>query len=257
MEGPAGIVEKASPILKPFPLADSRKHRGPHPKDHQLFSARQIPFLRQAVADLSLLQTKGYAEKASLKLVGDRFRLTARQRLAVLRCAASDEAVELRRKKEVPVASLKDQPVAIDGFNLIITLESAFSGAYLFVGRDGCYKDLSGIHGNYRKVEETTNAILLASQKLQEWNAGKVTWYLDRPVSNSGRLKAIITEMASGHLCDWEVVLLQNPDRDLTASNQVVITSDSNILNQSKRWFNFAKAALPSLGDANVVDLRV
>ena len=43
------------------------------------------------MADFSWLLTRGYAEKGALKLVGDRFSLTERQRLAVMRSACSDQ----------------------------------------------------------------------------------------------------------------------------------------------------------------------
>ena len=74
-------------------MPDKRAHRGQHPADAMLFASDRIPDIRYAVADYSLLLGKGYAEKSSLKLVGDRFALTERQRLAVMRSSCSDEHV--------------------------------------------------------------------------------------------------------------------------------------------------------------------
>jgi len=54
-------------------MPDKRTHRGPHPADEKLFAAAAVCDLQLAVADFSLLRTKGYAEKSTLKLVGDRF----------------------------------------------------------------------------------------------------------------------------------------------------------------------------------------
>jgi hypothetical protein len=68
-------------------MPDKRTHRGPHPSDVKLFAENVLPDLRTAVADYSLLLTKGYAEKSALKLVGDKFSLTERQRVAVMRNA--------------------------------------------------------------------------------------------------------------------------------------------------------------------------
>jgi len=65
-------------------MPDKRMHRGPHPADEKLFAPIAIANIRLALADFSLLLTKGYAEKSALKLVGDRFSLTERQRLAVM-----------------------------------------------------------------------------------------------------------------------------------------------------------------------------
>src|SRR4051794_12700876 len=63
-------------------VPDSRKHRGPGPQDPEWFSSEARPDLAQATADLSWLLSRGYAEPSSLKLVGDRYRLVERQRVA-------------------------------------------------------------------------------------------------------------------------------------------------------------------------------
>ena len=66
-------------------MPDTRRHRGPHPQDAELFASETHPTLREAVNHLSWLLTRGYAERSSLKLVGDRFGLQERQRRAVMR----------------------------------------------------------------------------------------------------------------------------------------------------------------------------
>ena len=110
-------------------MPDKRTHRGPHPADAKLFAAAAISDLRSALADFSLLLTKGYAGKSALKLVGDKFSLTERQRLAIMRSACSDQQLTSRRQREVKVAELAGQPIAIDGYNVLITIEAAISGA--------------------------------------------------------------------------------------------------------------------------------
>jgi hypothetical protein len=106
-------------------MPDVRAHRGPHPDDATLFAPQMLPRLRAAVADFSLLLTKGYAGTSALKLVGDHFSLTQRQRLAVMRAACSDQQRQSRREHRVPVESLPGRPLAIDGYNLLITTEAA------------------------------------------------------------------------------------------------------------------------------------
>ena len=64
----------------PLPMPDKRCHRGAHPEDARLFDESKWPVLRSAVADLSWLLTRGYAERSGLKVVGDHFQLESRQR---------------------------------------------------------------------------------------------------------------------------------------------------------------------------------
>ena len=110
-------------------MPDTRTHRGQHPADAKLFAPNTIADLRSATADFSLLLTKGYAEKSALKLVGDRFSLTQRQRLAVMRSTCSDRQLTSRNQREIKIADLTDQLISIDGYNVLITIEAAMSGA--------------------------------------------------------------------------------------------------------------------------------
>ena len=126
----------------------------------------------------------------------------------------------------------------IDGFNLLILLESALSGAYIFKARDGLYRDISSVHGSYKRVIKTEEAIILTGELLQKLEVHSVKWYLDQPVSNSGRLKTRILELGAEHQFDWSVELAFDPDKVLAKSKNVVVSSDGWILNQASSWFN-------------------
>jgi len=237
-------------------MPDKRTHRGPHPADEKLFAAGAISNLRTAVVDYSLLLTRGYAEKGALKLVGDRFSLTERQRLAIMRSACSDQHLASRSQRCVLLENLAGQSIAIDGYNVLITVEAAMSGGVIFKGRDGCFRDLASIHGTYRKVTETIPAVELIGRFLEEVGIGKALWLLDSPVSNSGRLKTLIGELARKNNWNWEIELLLGPDAELKKTDLIVASSDSVVLDGCKRWTNLAaeiiKQKLPS---ANVIDL--
>src|SRR5687767_3300569 len=105
-------------------MPDHRRHRGRHPEDDRLFDESQWPQLAGAVEDLSWLLSRNYAPVSALKVVGDRYGLEQRQRIAVARCACSDQARESRKSKQVGVAELRGANLAIDGFNVITTLEA-------------------------------------------------------------------------------------------------------------------------------------
>ena len=180
---------------------DIRKHRGAHPEDQKLFAEDQLLKLRAAVDELSWLLTREYAIKGALKLVGDKFCLNQRQRLAVARAACSNQCKANRVASCAPAGSIKGEPVIIDGFNLIITVEAALSGGVLMRCRDGCLRDLSGVHGSYRSVNETDRALEIIGESLEALKPKSVSWILDRPISNSGRLGKRIQNLANQR--DW------------------------------------------------------
>lgn len=221
-------------------MPDKRTHRGPHPQDEQLFSQTYLASLSAAVVDYSLLLTKGYAEKSALKLVGDRFELSQRQRLAVMRSSCSDSQLSSRKNRQLKIKSVKNNPLAVDGYNLLITIEAAVSGAFIFVGRDGCCRDLASIHGTYRKVDETMPALELIIDFIDSLRPAEVIWLLDKPVSNSGRLKKIIDDSLLGDYENFTVRLSVNPDAELISTSAIVTSNDSVVLDNCSCWVNLA-----------------
>jgi len=225
-------------------MPDRRIHRGQHPADTKLFAPAAVADLQSALQDFSLLLTKGYAEKSALKLVGDKFSLTQRQRLAIMRSACSDQHLDSRKNREMKIAELSDQPIVIDGYNVLITIEAAMSDGIIFKGRDGCFRDLASIHGTYRKVTETIPAVQLIGKFLKEHNVDNCLWLLDSPVSNSGRLKTLIGELARKNEWDWEIELLPSPDAKLIKTDLTIVSSDSVVLDGCRSWVNLARAII-------------
>jgi hypothetical protein len=237
-------------------MSDERRHRGPHPADHELFAPEVLPALRQATAELSWLFQRGYGQSAALKLVGDHFGLRERQRLAILRCACGDDALAARSGRRVVVARLRGISVAVDGFNCLITCEAALSGGLVLRGRDRALRDLASIHGSYRHVEETERAVRMVGDVLAEQGAGAVTWFLDRPVSNSGRLRGLLEDVAAAAGWTWVVELVDNPDKAIVESGSIAASSDSWVMDHAAGWVCLPETVLAKADvSAWIVDL--
>jgi len=220
---------------------DTRRHRGAHPSDAGLFAPDQLARLRGATGDLSWLLARGYQTKSALKLVGDRYALRERQRLAVARAACAEEVCAGRRARRLEAEAAAGADLAVDGFNLVITIEAALSGGALVLCRDGCLRDLSSVHGSYRAVSETERAVLLVGRSLAALGPASVLWLLDSPVSNSGRLAERLRQLAAAHGWPWGVEAVFNPDRRIVESGRVAVTSDSNVIDGAARWINFSR----------------
>lgn len=223
-----------------------KRHRGKHPSDDKLFSASWMKIIAEAVEDLSHLYTRGYAERSAVELVGNRYKLTVRQRQAMMRIACGEQTIKSRKKLEVSYENLKGKHVAIDGYNLLIGLEATLSGSYVFLCRDGCYRDIASVHGTYKTVEETIPALMIVGEELKAAEVASVHWYLDAPVSNSGRLAGLMRQVAADNGFDWEVDLVNNPDRTLMQlTDVVVISADSWVIDESEAWMNFMGYWMP------------
>jgi hypothetical protein len=237
-------------------LPDTRTHRGPHPEDVILFGPAALPALREGTADFCWLLDRGYASASAVKLVGDRYRLAARQRTAMARAACSQVDQARRKTHQVDAAALVGRSLFLDGYNVLTTVEAAMAGGVILAARDGTYRDMASMHGSFRLVAETRLALERIGRTAAGLGVSQCVWYLDRPVSNSGRLKTVMAEVAAMAGWPWAIELVSDPDAILRTADQVIATADSAVLDRCRAWFNLARETVSRhVPEALVVDL--
>jgi len=231
-------------------------HRGPAPQDEQLFSDGQLPALRAAAGDLCWLLDRDYALRSAVELVGNHFSLTARQRMAVARCVCSGDEARRRRQRCVPPEALAGEELWLDGYNVLTILESALAGGIVLLGRDGCCRDIAGIHRRYRKVHETVPALKLIGQFAAAHGVSRCRWWLDKPIANSGRLKLLIGHLAQEAGWKMDVELTFSPDQVLSRTEHIIATSDGIVLDRCQRWVNLTRLIIAQkIPQARLLDL--
>ena len=212
--------------------------------------------MRGAVHDVCWLLDRGYGISAATELAGDRYHLTRRQRIAIARCSCSSQAKERRLGHGIAATRLQGQELWLDGFNVLTAVETALGGGVILIGRDGCCRDVAGVYSHYHRVAETIPGLQAIGRTVSRLGVVKCCWWLDCPVSNCGRLKAIILEVAAEGNWPWQVELVTNPDRVLSTSEQVVSSSDHAILDRCQQWFNLARHVIvQEVPQARVVEL--
>lgn len=213
--------------------------RGSAVSDEKEFSASSIEILKKAAGHIRYLVNEGYAIKNASVFVGNHFLLSERQRLALVRSISGDEQLRIRREKECTAEELYGQTVSLDGFNTIITLEIALCQSLLLQCMDGTVRDLAGLRGTYRLIEETPQAVQIIGDALEHLKVRKAVFYLDAPVSNSGRLKSLIADVWEAYDMELDIQVINDVDRILQEKAHV-ITGDAIILDKCKSWFNLA-----------------
>jgi len=194
--------------------------------------------LKLAVADMYYLLSRNYPAKAAVALVGNRYALVKKQQTALLGMVCGEQELQNRLQKELRPEQLKDKTIYVDGFNILILLETLLSGGVVFKGLDGCYRDISSVHGTYKQVAQTEAVLLLVGRALQSLGVQKVVWVFDSPVSNSGKLKTYCYELAALHEFHWEIMLHQHPDQYLIDNKVWACSADAFVLNECTAWFN-------------------
>ena len=206
--------------------------RGYEPKDAVEFGPKALQKLNAAAQELVFLMNRGYDTKTASTFIGNHHLLSERQRLALARIVSAREALKTREEKRL---ASPPESLVLDGFNTIITLEVALSGSLLLEGMDGTIRDLAGLRGSYRIVDKTVRAVELLLNRLDTLGVREALFFLDRQVSNSGRLRALLLE--SEHAVRVQVELHPGVDGQLSRMKNVV-TTDAIILDKCESWYN-------------------
>ena len=220
-------------------MASNNTRRGFDPKDKRFFSDEAVINLGIAQEEIQWLLDRNYNIDTVINFVGNHYLFSSRQRLALRRATAMEIQYEKRRTTLLPLESAKHGCMFIDGFNIIITLEVALSGSILILGKDDVLRDLAGLRGTYRLIDKTETALDLIGTVLNEFNVPQVIFFLDKLVSNSGRLKNKILNHSKMWNIPTEVELVRDPDPILSKMERV-ITGDSIILDNCISWFNLS-----------------
>ena len=125
--------------------------------------------LQNAANDFRYLLNRGYPRKALLELIGNRYQLTADQRHLLHRGIFSKGDSQLRKKKKIPIKEIKNRDLAIDGYNVIITIEAGLSGRPLILGDDGFIRDISGLSGSFKATERTKESLQLIFETIKRF----------------------------------------------------------------------------------------
>ena len=229
--------------------------RGFLPTDERDFSEKGQEKLRRAAEEVYFLLNRGYPVTSTTRFIGDHYLLSERQRLALARTVSPQKNIASRRSREV--TDISGRTIYIDGFNVIIALEIAYSESMLFSCMDGSVRDLAGLHGSYRLIPQTDLAIKALLKTLGSLGAEKAVIYLDKPVSNSGRLKQRICELADELSVPFVLEAeTEDPVDAILKTKPLIASGDAIILDECRDWFGLVRRVIDeNIGEYPYIDI--
>ena len=229
--------------------------RGFMPTDKRDFGEKALPTLRKAAQEMYYLIDRGYPVTSTTRFVGDRYQLSERQRLALARTISPQSSILSRSSRQVQ--SINGETIYIDGFNVLIGLEIAFSESMLFKCMDSTIRDLGGLHGTYRLIPQTDLAVKALLRSLDDLKPSRAVIYLDKPVSNSGRLRQRIFEISQQETISFELdVFIEEQVDSILKTKPLIASADAIILDECQNWFNLVKYIVEKqIGQYDYVDI--
>ncbi len=196
--------------------------------------------LQDAAIDFRYLLNRGYPRKPSLELVGNRYQLTSDERHLLHRGVFSDKDSKSRRKKIVSVNEVRNKNLAIDGYNVLITIEAGLSGRPLILGDDGFARDISGVSGSFKKTDTTEKALQLIFDRLRWIRPQQTLFLFDAPISRSGILAMEVRDLLKEGGLQGDAMAVDVPEKVLIGFQGIIATSDTAIIDQSQKVIDLA-----------------
>ena len=196
--------------------------------------------VQKAADDFRYFLNRVYPRKAALELVGNRYQLTFDQRHLLHRGIFSEIDSESRREKKIPAGRIKNRDLAIDGYNVLITVEAGLVGRPLILADDGFIRDISGLSGNFKKTGRTEKALQLILDVLKTMKARHSLFLFDAPISKSGELAEEVRGRLNKESLPGDAMAVKVPEKILIGFPGIVATSDTAIIDQSEKVIDLA-----------------
>jgi len=151
---------------------------------------------------------------------------------------------EVRRKKKISPNQTRGYDLAIDGHNVLITIEAGLSGRPLVLGDDGFIRDISGLSGNFQKTARTAEALQLILGLLKRVKPRKTLFLFDSPISRSGELAQEVRSCLRREKLPGDAMAVRVPEEILVGFSGTVATSDTAIIDRSHKVVDLAGSVL-------------
>ncbi|WP_319562614.1 DUF434 domain-containing protein [Marispirochaeta sp.] len=202
------------------------------------------PEFRQACLDQLYLAERGYPVKQTVKLVGNRFRLTAVQRSILMRGVVASGCASRRMIKLLEPEELTGCELWVDTCNVIVAVGNYLCGRFLYLATDGLLRDAAESRGVFRNDRIRKQAGILVCRSLSALSPGKLILYIDAPLTHSHDLARELRDGLSGKAGESQVLLADHTDEVLKQAPDIVASGDSEIIDSVNRVFDLTRFTL-------------
>lgn len=199
---------------------------------------------RCAASDYRWLREHGYPESPSLKLVGDKHRLSRTARNILYRSVIPVQVAENRRRRLIPLEAsshmgLGGRTLVVDAYNVVLTVLNYRLGHPVFRCADDLIRDAGGAKRRVNRLTVFLSVLDELASLLIAAGPNRAELYFDRPFSGSETHAAAMDASAADAAALIDCRLVDHADRAVveavrSASDAVLCSSDSGIIDATE-----------------------
>ncbi|MFA4901358.1 MAG: DUF434 domain-containing protein [Desulfobaccales bacterium] len=214
------------------------------------------PELREAAQDFRYLLSRGYPRSAALTLVGNRYSLEHTARQLLHRGVFAPNLAAARRAKLRLLKDLPNLPLALDGHNVLITLECAMRNLPLVAADDGFIRDVGQVSRAFKTSPETDRVLALLGDYLAQHQAGPLRVFYDAPLSLSGELARRTEAVWAALGLTVQAQAVPVPERELAEFPGAIATSDTALIDAHDPVIDLAGEVIRQYPEWTPLDLN-
>lgn len=209
--------------------------------------------LERAIHDLRYLLDRGYPRSSAVEYVSDHYQLKLDDRHLLARCVFSKEEIRDHSQRLIETSKVKDRSIGVDGYNVLITIESIMKGGEVVRCDDGFVRDLEAIFGKYNMTISTEKAVLEILKILKDMEPEEVTFLFDKQVSKSGELAGLTRHQLERIGLSGDARTVVGTDAEVwgfeisASSDRVIIERSEEVLDIPSKFLENKKAKLIDL----------
>ncbi|MCG7847574.1 MAG: DUF434 domain-containing protein [ANME-2 cluster archaeon] len=189
-----------------------------------------IPVEDMAVGDIRYLLERGYPRAGAITYVCNHYRLDINTRHVFGRVIYTEDMAHARKNRAIECNELAGKEIWVDGYNVLIGVESALKGELVYLCDDGFIRDTRGVFRNYRCSDVTLRALDSILGQLLHCAPGIVEFLFDSQISKSGELAKWVSDRMGKAGLVGNARTSRHVDYDLKHCGKFVATSDGTII---------------------------
>jgi hypothetical protein len=186
--------------------------------------------------------------------VADHFQLSLEERHILTRVIMPPDKIVSRINKKVACAGIRDRNLLLDGYNILLSVDSLLKKELMWFCDDGYIRDTRYYFSKAKQAEDLEEALEAVLRFLSKAGPKSVFFLLDAQISRSGELAGFIRHKMGEYGVSGEAKTSKITDFDLKAEgrnlekNVILATSDGIIIDSVLEVLDIPACLMEKMG---------
>ena len=192
--------------------------------------------LLKPAQDIRSILRWSYTKFSTIRFVADHFQLSLEERHILTRVIMPPDKIVSRINKKVACTDIKDRNLLLDGYNVLLSVDSLLKKEPMWFCDDGYIRDTRYYFSKAKQAEDIEEALEAVLIFLSETGPKSVFFLLDAQISRSGELAGFIRHKLKEYGISGEAKTSKVVDYELKVeggsleNNIILATSDGIII---------------------------